>query len=301
MKILVLGGSYFLGRVFTIICHKEHNLTLLNRGKFSMQEYGVTEHKLDRHNLDAIKALPKEDYDVIVDFCAYTPGDISSIFDNLQSTFKKYVFISTADVYSRGNGWLKTENYPLEEKKYQGEIGDYISGKVQLEKELIDCCAEKGISYGILRPSIIYGPYSYEQRESEYIRMIVKNQLIPFPYNAKGKFQMVYVKDVATAILEVAKQEGNSIYNVCPSEITDYTKFFDTLIKIASESGFDVKLHYKTVQQFFYKADFCPFPLTASETELYDGSKLEKELNISYTSLEEGMKKTFNAFKKVYS
>ena len=43
MKILVIGGSYFYGRVFVMEAAKEHRLTLLNRGTYSMQEFGVEE------------------------------------------------------------------------------------------------------------------------------------------------------------------------------------------------------------------------------------------------------------------
>ena len=44
MKILVIGGTYFLGRVFTIVASKEnHQLFLLNRGTYSMNMPMVTD------------------------------------------------------------------------------------------------------------------------------------------------------------------------------------------------------------------------------------------------------------------
>ena len=41
MKILVLGGSYFYGRVFTMLSAKKHEITVLNRGTYSMGDLGV--------------------------------------------------------------------------------------------------------------------------------------------------------------------------------------------------------------------------------------------------------------------
>ncbi len=101
-KVLVVGGSYFAGRVFTMIAASECELTLLNRGRYSMTRYpGVTELRCDRHDAAALAALPAADYDAVVDFCAYAPGDIETLTSSLKATFKKYIYISAADVYDR--------------------------------------------------------------------------------------------------------------------------------------------------------------------------------------------------------
>ena len=46
-KILVIGGTYFTGRVFTIVAAREgHELTLVNRGRYSLARPGVTEYRV---------------------------------------------------------------------------------------------------------------------------------------------------------------------------------------------------------------------------------------------------------------
>ena len=298
MKILVIGGSYFLGRVFTIVASKDHELTLVNRGKYTMKQFGVNEFILDRYDFEAVRSLPKEDYDVAVDFCAYNPSDISTFIDCYGGNIKKYIFISTCDVYQRNIEGKKAEDAPIETKRYEGEIGDYIAGKIKLEEELVQVCKKKEMEYGIIRPAIIYGPYNYAQKESEYVRRIVMNTKIPMPFDSNSKFQLVYVKDVANAILEAAKKEGSVIYNVCPDEI-DYETFFEILVKIVGKEN--IAFRYITVNKLLHENEFAPFPLTIEETELYDGSKITKECDFKYTSLEEGMNRTFQAFRNVYS
>ena len=48
MKILVIGGSYFYGRVFVMEAVKEHEVTVVNRGTYSMEKMGVTQITGDR-------------------------------------------------------------------------------------------------------------------------------------------------------------------------------------------------------------------------------------------------------------
>ena len=50
MKILVIGGSYFLGRVFVMQAAGVHEITLVNRGTYSMEEWGVRQIKGDRRD-----------------------------------------------------------------------------------------------------------------------------------------------------------------------------------------------------------------------------------------------------------
>ncbi|MBR5765955.1 MAG: hypothetical protein IKX95_04160, partial [Lachnospiraceae bacterium] len=107
MKILVIGGSYFLGRWFVQHAYKEHEVTVLNRGSIPIGLSGVTEIKADRHNGDELCKLEIDGigYDAVVDFCAYDEGDISGILSCLKGAPpEKYIFISTVDVYKKGTG-----------------------------------------------------------------------------------------------------------------------------------------------------------------------------------------------------
>ncbi len=301
MKILVIGGSYFLGRVFTMIASKQHELTLINRGNISMRQYGypVEEYQLDRRDTQKLVNLPNKHYDVIVDFCGYNPGDVKLLLENcpgIPGMVQKYIFISTVDVYQRNVEYRKDENTPLSTIRYGGEIGDYIYGKICLEKEVEEVCNKIGIDYTILRPSIIYGPNNYAPRESVLIQMIAKGMEVKYPKDAEGKFQLVYVKDVAEAILLACKRTKSRFYNICPEEEIGYEELMQVFQKVA-----DVPVNLKAVSVEEALADniHLPFPVTKEETELYDGSKWQNEFHFQYTSLEEGMKKTFHAFKNV--
>lgn len=296
MKILAIGGSYFLGLVFTKITYQKHDITLVNRGNVSLAQFGIKEYKLERHDVDKIKSLPAEDYDAIVDFCAYKEGDIKLFIENFPGTFKRYIFVSTVDVYERNVNYVKDEKTPFSSIRYGGEQGDYIYKKILLEHELVEACEKKNAEYISIRPATIYGPYNYAPRESVLIRQIVNGGEIIQPTDADGKFQLVYVKDVANAILKVceAKDVANS-YNVCPEKAVDYNELIQVLKQIADV---EVKVLEMPLEQAMLYSMLLPFPVTKQETELYSGEKIAKELNLSYTTLNDGMKITYNFFKK---
>lgn len=298
MKLLVIGGSYFLGRVFTMIASNTHELTLINRGRYSMEQFNVEQFHFDRHDILQWQQLEAKDYDAIIDFCAYLPNDISTVINNFKGKFKKYILISTVDVYQRQTHELKNERHPLENRQLDGEVGEYITNKIKLEQELIAHCNQNNIDYAIIRPGLIYGPFNYAPRESAFIQLIINNMPLVKLSDANGQFQMVYVKDVAMAILAVCSStKQHAIYNVINNEILDYDKLYSIFEQVSPQPINYTTLTISDAMKYNYPT---PFPVTIQETELYDGLKITNECDFKYTSLKEGMQKTFDAFIPVF-
>ena len=300
-KVLVIGGSYFAGRVFTMVASAECELTLLNRGRYSMTRYpGVREFRCDRHDAAALAALPAEDYDAVVDFCAYAPGDVETIANSLKSTFRTYICISTADVYDRAAPQPWTEQTALGSDFGGGPEAAYLAGKAAVERECRAVCAARGARCVILRPAFLYGPYNYAPREPWYIRTVVSGQPVPHPTDADGRFQFIYVKDLAAAILACLRRDGAPdvcVYNLAAPEILDYDAFLATLRAV---SGREIPVSPVTVEEVLRRNLPLPFPLRASESELFDGSLAERELGLVYTPFRDGMQKAWNAFAPVF-
>lgn len=300
MKLLVIGGSYFYGRVFVMEAAKEHEVTVWNRGTYSMADFGVRQILGDRHERTA---ACEEDWDAVIDFCAYAPGDIRNTVENSTGKIGQYLLISTVDVYERNPALIKTEDTPFEEKTFAGEAGAYIAGKVALEREIAGVCGERGIPYTVLRPAILYGPYNYAPRESAYIQMLLRNHALPRFTDADGQFQFVYVKDAALAILKCLGNEKayGQAYNLCQDEIVTYETFFKMLRQAAQaedlEGLSEVPL---TVEQAIAQGVPLPFPAKEAETHLCDNTKGKRELALAYTDFEEGMRRTYRAFRGVF-
>lgn len=302
MNLLVIGGSYFYGRVFVMEAVKEHTVTVLNRGTYSMKEFGVKEIRGDRHDADVL-AQCRENYDAVIDFCAYAAGDVELAVQKITGQIGQYVLISTVDAYERGGDAVRTEEYALEHRLFPGEAGAYIAGKVALEEEIARICDKRHIPWTVLRPAILYGPYNYAPRESVYIQMMLQSRVLPAFVDADGRFQFVYVKDAAQAVLRTLgnAQAYRQAYNLCQDGSTDYALFFKTLKEAADpevrEGLQEIPI---TVESAMARQVPVPFPAKKEETQLCSNEKSKRELEIAYTRLAEGMGRTYRAFKHVY-
>ncbi len=294
MKILVIGGSYFLGKNFVEEAVNVHSVSILNRGTRPLDNPHITAYHMDRHDAESLSQVEEQHFDVIVDFCAYQPGDIRFLLANLKASCNQYIYISTCDVYERNTSQYMDENGAFETRTFGGEAGDYISGKIALEKELVDVCRQYDIAYTSFRPAFIYGPDNYAPREAIYFRWIVSAGQIIQPSDATGEFQMVYVKDVAAAILAAC---GNTIaynkaYNLCNPEMLTYSSFADILAKATPIPFEKAEI---SVQDIIAKGIPLPFPLLKEESQYYKGD-LVQELKVTYTPIETGMAETFAAY-----
>ena len=289
MDILVLGGSYFLGPGFIkTALDAGHRITVFNRGSRPLNVPGVTEICGDRTREEDIRRIDGK-YDATVDLCAYVRGDIKRVKDILGDRTGRYVFVSTVDVYKRGTGKVLDESAEFETRDFGGEAGAYILGKAALEEEITaieDRC--------VLRPSIIYGLGNYAPRENIYFKWISAAGQILEPLPSDGVFQMVCVRDVARALLAACTGEsfkGRS-FNVTPNEMLTYESFTESL---KNACGVDFEVIKITPGEAFAGQVPFPYPISASESEKYDGSALEKT-GFKYTGITEGLKEAWEFY-----
>ena len=297
-KVLLIGGSYFVGRVFTLMAAGDdlYELHLLNRGRVKFNREGITEYSCDRHDTaTAMKLLENESFDTVIDFCAYEPGDISSMAQVLSGKVSHYIYISTCSVY-KPSSLAADENGDLLEGPGNVAGGEYAYKKLLLERELTEACKKHNMDYTILRPAFIYGPYNYAPRESFFVQLIVTGKPVPYPVDATAKIQFVYVMDVGEALIKVIDDERarNRIYNLSAPEILDYQSYFEQLKECSG--GFTVQ----NVSCEQADRERIPLPFPFHQNELYDGNLIQQELGLKYTPFDKGMKNTFNAFKRVY-
>ena len=308
-NVLVIGGTYFAGRVHAILTSRgqaqrdDLHLHLVNRGRHPISGLdNISQYICDRHEAEKLPSVLPQGmiFDAVVDFCAYEPNDIASVINALSGQIRQYIFLSTSSVYKNNDGTLKTEDADILSAPdfVGGTVEDYVKKKCLLETELRTACAEAGIPFTILRPAFIYGPFNYAPRESWFVQQICQRNPIPFPQDADSGFSFVYVMDVADIInLCIADERAyNQVFNLASPEAQTYDTFMNVLRECAD---IPFSTYNVTVEQVLERNLPLPWPL--DESLLYSGEKVTETFGYHYTPFLTGMKKTYSVFKTVYT
>ncbi len=297
-NILVMGGSYFAGRVFLELLLNEqgYNLHVLNRGKAPLNHPQIREIVCDRQDGLALhRALPPRDWDLLVDFCAYTPQDISRLLNHLPGQVGHYVFISTCSVYAASQDLPVTEE-GAKLSAPQTELGlyaDYGYQKWRAEELLRQECQSRGINCTILRPAIIYGRYNYAPRESYFFDCLIDDLPVVIPENGLPLFSFCWVDDMARAILAClgTPRAFDQAFNLAAPELVSYQRIVEVLEAITGKRVQLVKLPPAEIE-----ARKIPLPFPLDHHLIYAGRKLDQLLQFSYTPLARGLRRTLEYY-----
>jgi nucleoside-diphosphate-sugar epimerase len=155
MKVLFIGGT---GNISGACSRQaiENGIELfhLNRGRASAQiPAGVKSLAADiKHKKQVLAALGNLQFDVVVNFIAFTPDDVQQDIEVFSGRTKQYIFISSASVYQKVGGHpVITESTPLYNPNWQ-----YSRDKIACEELLNDAFRSNGFPITIVRPSHTY-------------------------------------------------------------------------------------------------------------------------------------------------
>lgn len=151
------------------------------------------------------------------------------------------------------------------------------------EKRIVD----SGITYTILRPSMIYG-HLRDRNMSRLIKFLNSYPVFPLFGSGKSLMQPVFVDDLADGIVSAIFSETseNQAYNLCGSNAISYKNLIETILYIL-----DRKVHLLNIPlniaTFGAKLGFFipKFPITEEqvlrlqEDKVFDISKSISELN----------------------
>src|SRR6476469_3505795 len=109
MRVLVIGGSVFLGRgVVGEALAAGHEVTVFNRGRSGSPHEGVRTLTGDRTVAADLEVLRGERFDLVVDTCGYVPADVGRGAELLAGSCGHYVFVSSINALP---GWPEELDY----------------------------------------------------------------------------------------------------------------------------------------------------------------------------------------------
>src|SRR3954471_14716977 len=155
MRILVLGGTQFLGRhVVEIALERGHALTLFNRGRTRPDLFPDAE-KLHGDRDGELGALAGREFDAVVDTSGYVPRVVAETIDALGAV-QHYTFVSSISVYADLSA-PPTESSPLAELKEPTEEWREAYGELKALCERV--VRERFANAFVQRPGLIVGPW----------------------------------------------------------------------------------------------------------------------------------------------
>lgn len=170
------------------------------------------------------------DVDAVV-HCSVGPADVTvkgtenMLIASLRQGVKRFVHLSTVDVYGDVEGSVD-ETFPCQ---YTGRA--YGDSKIEAEK-ICHTYLGKGLPVVILRPSLVYGPYS-KFWTTKLAQRLESGRWGIFKEFGEGKCNLVYVEDLLHAIflaLESEKAVGQA-FNINGSDIITWNEYFQRFNK----------------------------------------------------------------------
>ncbi|KQL18042.1 SDR family oxidoreductase [Cytobacillus solani] len=244
MKVLILGGTRFLGRALVEeALARGHEVTLFNRGT-NKEIFPEVEQLIGDRNID-IASLESRKWDVLIDTCGFAPHQIKKVADVLGDNIEHYTFISSISVYK---DWIPlniAEDYPLLSMLPEDKLADVEAGKLSPYeyygelKALCEAEAEKHWPGSVLhvRAGLLVGPFDYTDRLPYWVQRVAKGGNILVPGRSSRPVQLIDIKDIASWVLTMAEKRKAGTFNVTgPKNILTIEELLNTC-KVVSNSN----------------------------------------------------------------
>jgi len=287
-KLLIMGGSYFIGKAIVEQLKDSFDTFVLNRGNRPLNDPKVTELKADRNNQKEMKTvLENFNFDYIVDVSGLNKLHEEILINSIQlDKIKKLIFISSSAVYN-----IQKLTAPFKEDDELGgdsPFRDYARNKVEAEAYLMSVIGKDKLI--MFRPPVVYGEENYVLRERLIFKMIEENMRIYIP-STNNQIQFVYANDLAVQIKE-------ALLNIIPAGIYNVGNLiaphFDEWVHLCAKvAGKKAKIEFIDIKEYEIEArSFFPF---FDYDNILSVEKIRKYSDIE-TDMIEGLKRAYEDY-----
>jgi nucleoside-diphosphate-sugar epimerase len=206
MRVLVLGGTVFLGRhVASEALARGHALTLFTRGVHGAGLFPEARHLHGDRSGD-LTALEDGEWDVVVDTSGYRAADVAASAELLADRCGHYVFVSSINAYPAWPAEPVDEDSPV----WQSADDDYGPQKAASER-----AAEAAMPGRVaaVRAGLIVGPHDGVFRLPWWVRRISLGGDVPAPAEPSRTVQIVDARDLAAWMLDLGERGVAGTFN----------------------------------------------------------------------------------------
>ncbi|GAA4583913.1 NAD-dependent epimerase/dehydratase family protein [Planotetraspora phitsanulokensis] len=214
MRVLIIGGSVFLGRAIVAEALAQgHEVTTFNRGVSGPGLPGVHAVHGDREVLEDLDRLVDgREWDVVIDVCGYTPANVLEAVRRLSGHAGHYTFISSISAYPDFPAKPAVdETFPRYEcpPDADADFGEYGVLKAGCERAVEEYFDGPSL---IVNPGLIIGPYENVGRLPWWLTRISKGGRVLAPGNPDLPIQLIDARDIAAFTLAQAEKRTTGRY-----------------------------------------------------------------------------------------
>ena len=203
MRLLVLGGTKFLGRhAVDAALAGGHEVTIFTRGQTNPELFPAVEH-LPGDRDGGLDSLRGREWDGLVDTSGYVPRIVRQSAELLHDQVERYVFVSSISVYD-------DFSKPVTESTPVAELADAATEDVLEHYGALKAACERVVeeTYGDrsarVRAGLIVGPYDPTDRFTYWPRRIARGGAVLGPGNPDAPVQFVDARDLAAWLVKLA-------------------------------------------------------------------------------------------------
>ncbi len=254
MKLLILGGTVFVGRHLVEAAMKRgHEVTIFHRGRHEA-DLPLEVERLRGDRRGDLDALRGRSWDAVVDTCGYVPGVVRASAELLASSVERYVFVSTLSVYHDADAPTVDESTPVnritpeqlraaEEIEPVGPItavnyGEAYGGlKALCEQEVERFFPGRSLQ---VRVGLIVGPHDYSDRFTYWPSRVARGEEVLAPGEPDRPKQFIDVRDLSEWIIHMLETKQAGTYNVIgPRATLTMSEFLEECKRVsASDASF---------------------------------------------------------------
>jgi 2'-hydroxyisoflavone reductase len=214
MKLLVLGGTQFVGRhIVEAALARGHAVTLFHRGRTNPGIFaGAKEILGDRDG--GLGALRGGTWDQVLDVNGYVPRLVGDSVRALSAAAERYLYISTLSVLADHSVSGQDESAPR--VGFENVSTEEITGETYGPlKAACEAVVEKEAAgrFAILRPGFIVGPWDHTGRFNYWLRRASEGGTMLVPGSVDAPVQFIDARDLAAFALRVAETKKSGTYH----------------------------------------------------------------------------------------
>lgn len=219
MKILVLGGTVFLGRhLVEEALTRGHEVTLFNRGQHNPDLFASAE-KLRGDRNGNLQALHGGKWDAVIDTSGYVPRVVEQSAKLLAEAVGQYVFVSSISVYPDIAAPNLDET--AEVAKLRDGSPDAVTGesygplKALCEQVAENYLPGRAVS---VRAGLIVGPHDPTDRFTYWVHRVARGGETLAPGNPRQLTQFIDVRDLSAWMIDCVERKTMGVFNATGPE-----------------------------------------------------------------------------------